>query len=136
MFKFGIMNAQKKYLLNTLIGLGIVLGFCLAFLIGLSVTQPSAEDAMDISIGVESGCVFRGMLQKDSALNADSSKLSIITGVGHALREVHVLDTLGHIPLVPGDVLYIRCHATGVKDTLADSIDVIFRPDSSIFNGR
>lgn len=112
------------------LGLCFVIGFLISFLIGLVITSPGSDagKAMDTAIGGKPGCEVRGMLKKDSIINADTTKLTIVTGVGYALREVHVLDTLAHEPIVPGDVLFIRCHVEG-KDTLANSINVLSLDD-------
>lgn len=114
--------------LKLVFGLGFcfVLGFLISFLIGLVITPPQAKagKAMDTAVGGAPGCMVRGMLKKDSIVNVDTTKLTVVTGVGYALREVHVLDTLAHEPIVPGDVLFIHCHVEA-KDTLADSINVL-----------
>jgi hypothetical protein len=86
----------------------------------------------------DTGCVIRGTLLRDTVIGADTDSLTVIVGTGMSLRLKHAIDYRAPV-IFPGDVLSIRCHAAGrrargmtVVDTIVDSLDVIFRPDTAI----
>jgi len=98
--------------------------------------KPQAEAPVD------SGCTIRGTLLRDTLIDKNVDSLIIITGVGMSLRLKHAVDYHPQV-LLPGDVLFIKCHPEGHRsrgmtfvDTLVDSLRIIFPSPAKIDTTR